>query len=625
MGKILAYIGREVLDDGKLGDWVGIDINKPRVGVIVGKRGSGKTYSAGVLIEEMLDRNKRMSYIVIDIMGVYWSLKYPNKNPQELNKEGFAGLVEPKGYKDQVRVLVVEGDKDKYEPGTYDGTISITPSMVSFDVWLFVFNLEPEAPQSMLLKSVLEYFEKKGTNYSIDDMISLLDSGDPIVKSFQKQTVQGLRSKLLYAKSWGIFSEEGMTIKDLALPGVLTILDVSESSKPVAALLVGLIAERVYETRKGIARVKSWEKVSGKKAAKKVETIPKTWIIIEEAHNFLPSRATTKASAPLITYVKEGRHPGCGLLLVTQEPSALDVKVLKQIDFLLIHNLSHKDDIDAITEIAPSPLPQNVGDIVIRLKKGEALLSMIGETKPKRVSIRPKHSIHVARADITEEVIPEAEKAQTFSIWQELERLKRENEELREKIAEYEKLVKESTESESRFQKEISKLQQAIAKKEEIIKKLESIAEKQKVQQVIQPPQQQVAPQQKATMKKQVKTYLPPSETVKVSSVKKELLNSIVNALIDTIENRLSNTELLILRQLFQKQDVLVNDLLELFPGAKVIDAINKLQDLQLASVHGNVIRLNVDDLARSISIYPLDDNDLLYIKSKLAEYLLMS
>ena len=620
MGKILAYIGRELLDDGKLGDWVGIDINKPRVGVIVGKRGSGKTYSAGVLIEEMLERNKKMSYIVIDIMGVYWSLKYPNKNMNELNKEGFAGLVEPKGYKDQVRVLVVEGDKDKYEPGTYDGTISIDPTMVSFDVWLFVFNLDPESPQAMLLKTVLEYFEKKKMKYSIESMISLLDSGDPIIKSFQKQTIQGLRSKLLYAKSWGIFSDEGMSIKDLALPGILTVLDVSESSKPVAALLVGLIAEKVYETRKGIARVKSWEKISGKKAAKKIEVIPKTWLIIEEAHNFLPSRTTTKASAPLITYVKEGRHPGCGLLLVTQEPSALDVKVLKQIDFLLIHNLSHKDDIDAITEIAPSPLPQNVGDIVIRLKKGEALLSMIGEMKPKRVSIRPKHSIHVARADIVEEVVPESERAEAFSIWQELERLRKENEELKEKISEYEKLVKESADYKSRFQKEINKLQEAIAKKEEIIKKLEDIAQKQQVKPL--PPKPQPS---KGTVEKKVETYLPPSKTVKVSSVKRELLNSIVNALIDTIEAKLSNTELLILKQLLRRREVNVNELFELLPGAKVVEAISKLQDLQLATLHGNIIRLNVDDLARNISIYPLDETDLLYIKSRLAEELLVA
>ncbi len=620
MGKILAYIGRELLDDGKLGDWVGIDINKPRVGVIVGKRGSGKTYSAGVLIEEMLERNKKMSYIVIDIMGVYWSLKYPNKNMNELNKEGFAGLVEPKGYKDQVRVLVVEGDKDKYEPGTYDGTISIDPTMVSFDVWLFVFNLDPESPQAMLLKTVLEYFEKKKMKYSIESMISLLDSGDPIIKSFQKQTIQGLRSKLLYAKSWGIFSDEGMSIKDLALPGILTVLDVSESSKPVAALLVGLIAEKVYETRKGIARVKSWEKISGKKAAKKIEVIPKTWLIIEEAHNFLPSRTTTKASAPLITYVKEGRHPGCGLLLVTQEPSALDVKVLKQIDFLLIHNLSHKDDIDAITEIAPSPLPQNVGDIVIRLKKGEALLSIIGEMKPKRVSIRPKHSIHVARADIVEEVVPESERAEAFSIWQELERLRKENEELKEKISEYEKLVKESADYKSRFQKEINKLQEAIAKKEEIIKKLEDIAQKQQVKPL--PPKPQPS---KETVEKKVETYLPPSKTVKVSSVKRELLNSIVNALIDTIEAKLSNTELLILKQLLRRREVNVNELFELLPGAKVVEAISKLQDLQLATLHGNIIRLNVDDLARNISIYPLDETDLLYIKSRLAEELLVA
>ncbi|MCD6514695.1 MAG: DUF87 domain-containing protein [Candidatus Odinarchaeota archaeon] len=611
MGKVLAYIGREILEDGKLGDWVTIDINKPRVGVIVGKRGSGKTYSAGVLIEEMLERNKKMAYIVIDIMGVYWSIKYPNKSAGELNKEGFAGLVEPKGYKDQVRVLVVEGDINKYEPGTYDGTISITPSMVSFDVWLFVFGLEPDAPQAMLLKAILEKLEKSGKNYSIDDMIAILDSRDPHIKSFQKQTIQGLRSKLLYAKSWGIFSDTGMTIEDLALPGVLTVIDVSESSKPVASLLVGLIAEKIYETRKGIARIKSWEKISGKKAKKKIPVIPRTWLIIEEAHNFLPSRSATKASAPLVTYVKEGRHPGCGLLLITQEPAALNVKVLKQIDFLLAHNLSHKDDIDAIMEIAPSPLPPDIGDILIRLNKGEAVLSMFGQSSIKRVSIRPKHSIHVARADITEEVIPESERMEAFSIWQELERLRKENEDLKEKIMEYEKLIKESSTSATRFQKEVEMLRAVIAKKEEIIKKLENMARAREV----------TIPEKKVP--KKVETYLPPPTKVKVSSLKKELLNSIVKAINSTINNDFDDVERLILLQTFKKKFVNLNDLMALLPGAKVIDAIDKLQELQFIKVRGNSITLHLDEVIKNLSIFPLEENDILYVKSKLAELLL--
>jgi len=611
MGKVLAYIGREILEDGKLGDWVTIDINKPRVGVIVGKRGSGKTYSAGVLIEEMLERNKKMAYIVIDIMGVYWSIKYPNKSAGELNKEGFAGLIEPKGYKDQVRVLVVKGDINKYEPGTYDGTISITPSMVSFDVWLFVFGLEPDAPQAMLLKAVLEKLEKSGKKYSIDDMIAILDSGDPHIKSFQKQTIQGLRSKLLYAKSWGIFSDTGMTIEDLALPGVLTVIDVSESSKPVASLLVGLIAEKIYETRKGIARIKSWEKISGKKAKKKIPVIPRTWLMIEEAHNFLPSRGATKASAPLVTYVKEGRHPGCGLLLITQEPAALDVKVLKQIDFLLAHNLSHKDDIDAIMEIAPSPLPSDIGNILIRLNKGEAVLSMFGQSSIKRVSIRPKHSIHVARADITEEVIPESERMEAFSIWQELERLRKENEDLKEKIMEYEKLIKESSTSATRFQKEVEMLRVAIAKKEEIIKKLENMARAREV----------TIPEKKVP--KKVETYLPPPTKVKVSSLKKELLNSIVKAINSTINNDFDDVERLILLQTFKKKFVNLNDLMALLPGAKVIDAIDKLQELQFIKVRGNSITLHLDEVIKNLSIFPLEENDILYVKSKLAELLL--
>ena len=606
MSDLKAYIGREILPNNKLGDWATVDIKKPRVGVIVGKRGSGKTYTAGVFLEELMDKNKNMSYIVVDIMGIYWALKYPNNNPKELNKEGFAGLIEPKGYTDQVRVLVVKGDREKYQEGTFDGTISITPNMVSFDVWLSVFGLTPEEPQAMLLKSILDSL--KGENYSIDDMIYQL-SDIQESDAFSKQTLQSLRSKLLYAKSWGIFSDKGMTIHDLALPGIVTVIDVSESSKPVSTLLVALIAEKVYEARKNIARIKSWEKVVGGKiiGKSKIKEIPQTWLIIEEAHNFLPSKSKTQASATLIRYVKEGRHPGCGLLLVTQEPAALDTKILKQIDFLMIHNLSHKDDIDAILEIAPSPVPKDIGKVLIRLKKGEAVLSMVGLEKSKKISVRPKHSIHVARADIVEDKTSAVVDIKKYtSVWQQLDALKEENAKLRKRVQELEGIAKSRDVLKKEYEEEIASLKDELKKKEEQIQQLkkELLAKEQKIR----------------VLESEIAKLIPTA--AKIPSAKRKLLDSISKALIDTIVNELDDDAKLVLGYLLRHDVLDTQYFKERLSGVRLMQAVKALSKKQMIKkVKKDGVEQyvsNMEDLVQKLSMFKLSDIELQYIKERI-------
>lgn len=600
MPKIEAYLGREIKDNGEIGEWTTLDISKPRVGVIVGKRGSGKTYSASVFLEECLERNENDAYIVIDIMGVYWSLKYPNRNVKELSSPGFKGLIEPKGYADKVRVLVVEGDVKKYHKGTYDGTISITPDMVSFDVWLSVFKLEPDEPQAMILKSILDRLE--GRSYSLQDIIDLLTE-ELEEGRYTKSTIMSLRAKFEYAQSWGIFSKVGMSLADLAIPGVVTIIDVSESYKAVAALLVGLLAERIYDARKEIARIKSYAKVSGKKIMSEGRIIPKTWLIIEEAHNFLPSRGKTKASMSLIRYVKEGRHPGCGLLIVSQEPAALDTKVLKQIDFLLVHNLSHKDDIDAIRFIAPSPLPKNLDSMLVKLGKGEALLSVTGPKVARKIKVRPKHSIHVARADIADDkdVVELGEKP--FSIWQEYERLKNEVIDLKAKLIEYQKSAGKRGNLIEKYTNEINRLKKLINERDTVIERLRSrLAEKDKIIN---------------DLKSQILALKP--KTYKVSSFKKRLLNSIANALRDTIINELNSDAKTVLSVLSKAPRISIEDLQKNVSSKvkllRALEQLNKKRFIRVETVNDkDFVNLNLDVLIRTLSVEPLSEEDVRYV-----------
>lgn len=69
VGRLGAYRAR----DGSPGETVGLDLGGPHAVLVVGKRGSGKTYTLGVLAEE-LARVDAIAPVVVDPMGTFGSL-----------------------------------------------------------------------------------------------------------------------------------------------------------------------------------------------------------------------------------------------------------------------------------------------------------------------------------------------------------------------------------------------------------------------------------------------------------------------------------------------------------------------------------------------------------------------
>ena len=88
------YIGKHFVKMGQttsLSNKVYMDVAKSHIVFVCGKRGSGKSYTLGVMAESMLDlpqeiRNN-LSIIMLDTMGIYWTMKYPNKQDKDLLDE----------------------------------------------------------------------------------------------------------------------------------------------------------------------------------------------------------------------------------------------------------------------------------------------------------------------------------------------------------------------------------------------------------------------------------------------------------------------------------------------------------------------------------------------------------
>ena len=67
-----------------------LDLNKAHVVFVCGKRGSGKSYSLAVIAEGIsqlpAEYRDKISVIMLDTMGIYWTMKYPERNIQLSNE-----------------------------------------------------------------------------------------------------------------------------------------------------------------------------------------------------------------------------------------------------------------------------------------------------------------------------------------------------------------------------------------------------------------------------------------------------------------------------------------------------------------------------------------------------------
>ncbi|HHN81507.1 MAG TPA: ATP-binding protein [Methanomicrobia archaeon] len=408
------YIGKVIESQSVGTNWynkpVLLDSMSPHAIFICGMRGSGKSYTLGVIAEEMATKNKGAGVIVIDPMGIFWSMKQKNKIAQEKSFLRRWGL-SAKGF-DNVCVFLPEGHANDAPSDTFDRVFSIRPSEVSIDEWCLTFNIDRFETMGLLLERVIDRVrrgymtvdeievESKGDDYDLADLIDCINLEDSInsnERGFKQTTRRALLARLNGADKWGIFSKEGTQLKDLSRRGIVSVVDVSFLDDNVRALVVGILARNLLNTRKVISRHEATGNLKNIFGA-----IPATWLMIDEAHILVPaSGQKTAATDPIIEYVRQGRQPGCSLVLATQQPAAIDSRVLSQTDILFCHKLVYDDDIKAVTRRMPAEMPAKFkdGHFIKNLPIGVAIVGDKEEQSSRSflAQIRPRISQHEGR------------------------------------------------------------------------------------------------------------------------------------------------------------------------------------------------------------------------------------
>lgn len=390
-----AVLGRHVVGTGEethLTTPLYMDVLRPHVIIVTGKRGEGKSYTMSVVVEEMAKLpdsiKENLCSLIIDTQGIFWTMKTPSEKDVQLLNEW---KLKPRGF--VVDVYVPAGQTKIFSDAgvDFDGSFSIQPSQLSIEDWLSVFSLNENDTLGILLHKVMAKNFRGNTQYSIDDIIYTIGRE----QGFDAEKL-ALQNRFETAKDWGIFGEEKMP--DILVGGKATVLDVSLTPQNVRALLVALVCRDVFKKRVKARRKEELMEME----LSMIKRTPMPWIFIDEAHNFMPDKGRVASSEVLSTLVKEGRQPGITLVFATQRPEKLHPDALAQSDIIISHRLTAKADMDALKAIMQTYLLYDISKYINELPKLKGVAIILDDNSERiyRIRVRPKQSWHAGSSPV---------------------------------------------------------------------------------------------------------------------------------------------------------------------------------------------------------------------------------
>ena len=404
----------------------------------VGKRGSGKSYGMGSVLEGFATRDnsriaqhkERRAVILLDPLDVHWPALIG------LRPDGTEALRQQHRLLDtwpdleaepiNVQVFVPAGYEWAMDyPGFREYRIPVS-EMAAAD-WALLLSTDLIAePRGRLLdeahRKVTELGWQKARNsgfmeacgdYSVQDLITCIQEDHEIEGLYADGTRRSVIQPLRTYGRMPLFADRtGTPMVDVARPGVLSILCLGRLPEDLRTVVATVFVRKLKADRMVASTVRRRLALSDEdvetQASLRQELkghVPRTILAIDEAQILMPSRERSIARQALDSYVLEGRNFGLSLWLATQRPKgAISDRAVSQIDTFFVHRLSVADDIKAVCGMFQNRVPEkvrlrgtdlNVGDLIRSLEVGQAVLSsatssagrlVVGEIRPRMVA-----------------------------------------------------------------------------------------------------------------------------------------------------------------------------------------------------------------------------------------------
>ncbi len=411
--KAAVFLGRHYVKMGQvtsLSSNVLMDVARAHVVLVSGKRGSGKSYTLGVIAEEMSNLppevSQNLSIVMFDTMGVFWTMKYPNEKEENLLEDWEMSSKKL----DTIDVYIPQGFFDEYKSKGIlaDYPFSIKTSELDSGDWTNVFNIDLMHPAGILIEKIVSNLKDRKSNYDIRDIIKEIERD----KTTEREIKDSVINLFSAAEGWGLFKKSGTEIKDLVKRGKVSIIDTScythiAGAWSIKSLVTGLISKKLLLERMTARKIEELKTIEtgtsflGLDTEKRTkEEMPLVWLMIDEAHEFLPREGKTAASDSLIQLLREGRQPGISMILATQQPGEIHRDVMTQSDIVISHRVTARKDINALNDIMQTYLLADINKYLNNLPraKGSAIILDDNSERIYPMKVRPRFTWHGGEA-----------------------------------------------------------------------------------------------------------------------------------------------------------------------------------------------------------------------------------
>ena len=346
---------------------------------ILASTGSGKSYTAGVLVEELMQSWNRAAVLIVDPHGEYHTMQSIQGDKQ------FHG---DDGYQPEVKIFTPDKIKVRFSTLTEADIKYLLPEGTS-DKMLHFFG--------QAFRSMRDQHKAEGRR---DHLYSYYDLRDAVQKQQYGRddanagdggnvsSIQGLLWRLdaRFDKQDGIFSaSEHIPLQDMFRPGRCTILDLSDIEQHEQQVIVGTLLRRANKARVATTR--------GEVSTGENFLNYPVFTLLEEAHRFAPAGASVVSTNVLKQILSEGRKFGVGIGLITQRPGKLDQDVLSQCMTQIIMRIVNPIDQQTVAQSVEGAGRSMLAELPA-LTKGQAVICGVGVNTPVMCRIRPRLTEH---------------------------------------------------------------------------------------------------------------------------------------------------------------------------------------------------------------------------------------
>lgn len=375
------------------------DASKEFVSLIIGKRGSGKSFCLGSMLEALCTTNpetsisrikRRRGVLLLDPMGNFWTSMFPVRGDGTPRVREQWQMFEGWGVNTEDVNVVVWIPAGFKRPTDHPSISEFHVDVADLDAadWADILgtNLMRE-PQGILLGEAVEAVRDEGwtdmhgrkrapkPGYALTDMIEYLETVRDAVQNGQNsdhvaQTCRALLRDFRGFARLPLFAGGATPLTDILREGQLSILMLpARIGHDLRRVLTRLLIRRIMREREEASQIRNRLDLQSQLSPEDrdqlerrvASLIPRTVLAIDEAQELVGDEGH-EARRALEDFCLLGRNYGLSMVLATQRPSvgAISAKVRAQVDTTIVHRLMTQDDIDVTWRDMQSAWPTAV-------------------------------------------------------------------------------------------------------------------------------------------------------------------------------------------------------------------------------------------------------------------------